>query len=323
MLNLKFSLTKMAPNNERCVYVYTGLGASPRSSLSAIYSLRRALSPSSVTVAPLDTSSLLSGNWCHSALCLVMPGGADLPYCRLLNGHGNSIIKTYVENGGSYLGLCAGAYYACARVEFEPGTALEVVGDRELAFFPGVAIGSLYSGFTYQSEHGAHVVPLKYSSNNNNGSDDATWIDCVDYINGGPKFAPYNNTNASLYETLAVYPEKSNALAAVRCTVRKGIAVLCATHPELDAKWISESNLHELGAVIDDKLVVDILLAKSSSSSNHDCINSKVNQAKLPENVVKLKEILTAHGEDRQRYLNRLLIAAGLEEFLSTVFVTV
>lgn len=28
----------------------------------------------------------------------------------------------YVEGGGAYLGLCAGAYYACARVEFEPGS---------------------------------------------------------------------------------------------------------------------------------------------------------------------------------------------------------
>jgi len=316
MLNLAFSPTKMAPN-EHYVYVYTGPGASPRSSLSAIYSLHRALSPS-VTVAPLDTSSLLSGNWCQSALCLVMPGGADLPYCRLLNGHGNSIIKSYVENGGSYLGLCAGAYYACARVEFEPDTALEVLGDRELAFFPGVAIGSLYSGFTYESEHGAHTVPLKYRSNNSNSnsSDDATWIDCVDYINGGPKFVPYNNNNASLYETLAVYPEKSNALAAVRCTVGKGVAVLCATHPELDAILISESNLRESGAIIDDTQVVDILSAKSSSNSNND---SKANHAKLPENVVKLKEILTAHGEDRRRYLVRLLIAAGLGEFLSTV----
>jgi hypothetical protein len=94
----------------------------------------------------------------------------------------------------------------------------------------------------------------------------------------------------------------------------------------LDAIWISESNLHELGAVIDDKQIVDILLANNNSgSSNHNNSNSnsKVNQAKLPENVVKLKEVLTAHGEDRRRYLNRLLIAAGLGEFLSTVVVTV
>ena len=28
----------------------------------------------------------------------------------------------YVEGGGAYLGLCAGAYYACRRIEFEVGT---------------------------------------------------------------------------------------------------------------------------------------------------------------------------------------------------------
>lgn len=265
----------------------------------------------SITVIPLDTSSLLSGNWCPSALCLVMPGGADLPYCRLLNGHGNSIIKSYVENGGSYLGLCAGAYYACARVEFEQGTALQVIGDRELAFFPGVALGSLYSGFTYKSEHGAHAVPLKYrsSSNNNNNSNSKTWVDCVDYINGGPKFVPYinNNYNKSVYETLAVYPEKSNALAAVRCTVGEGLAVLCATHPELDAIWLSEpANLCEGGTAMD----LDILTSMSGNNNSDD--------TKLPENVVRLKNILTMHGEERGRYLQRLLIAAGLEEFLST-----
>ncbi len=28
----------------------------------------------------------------------------------------------FVEQGGSYLGLCAGAYYACTAIEFEAGT---------------------------------------------------------------------------------------------------------------------------------------------------------------------------------------------------------
>jgi glutamine amidotransferase-like uncharacterized protein len=48
--------------------------------------------------------------------------------------------------GGSYLGLCAGAYYGSSRVVFEPGTPLEVIGDRELAFFPGIARGAAYPG---------------------------------------------------------------------------------------------------------------------------------------------------------------------------------
>ena len=33
-----------------------------------------------------------------------------------------STCAAYVEDGGSYLGLCAGAYYACSYVEFDLGT---------------------------------------------------------------------------------------------------------------------------------------------------------------------------------------------------------
>ena len=48
--------------------------------------------------------------------------------------------------GGAYLGLCAGAYYGCSPVVFEPGSALQVVGDRELRFFPGTGEGAAYAG---------------------------------------------------------------------------------------------------------------------------------------------------------------------------------
>ena len=98
----------------------------------------------------MGPEELLAGEWMSSCLMLVMPGGADLPYCRQLNGPGNELIRgaqpccwlnmpsdvgkqsqilthstmsaAYVEDGGSYLGLCAGAYYACSYVEFDLGT---------------------------------------------------------------------------------------------------------------------------------------------------------------------------------------------------------
>lgn len=37
-----------------------------------------------------------------------------------------------------------------------------MVGDRELAFFPGVARGSIYKGFEYESERGAAAARLQY-----------------------------------------------------------------------------------------------------------------------------------------------------------------
>lgn len=36
---------------------------------------------------------LLAGGWQDTCLLLVFPGGADLPYCRLLNGRGNKLIR--------------------------------------------------------------------------------------------------------------------------------------------------------------------------------------------------------------------------------------
>jgi glutamine amidotransferase-like uncharacterized protein len=41
----------------------------------------------------LTAAELLDGSWTSAAALLVMPGGADLPYCNRLNGRGNTIIK--------------------------------------------------------------------------------------------------------------------------------------------------------------------------------------------------------------------------------------
>ncbi|UUZ62721.1 BPL-N domain-containing protein [Polaromonas sp. P1-6] len=56
------------------------------------------------------------------AVLFVMPGGADLPFCQALNGAPNERIRRFVEEGGAYLGICAGAYYACREIAFHAGT---------------------------------------------------------------------------------------------------------------------------------------------------------------------------------------------------------
>eukprot|EP00884_Botryococcus_braunii_P011023 jgi/Botrbrau1/19922/Bobra.0059s0039.1 len=133
----------------RKALVYAGDGAGSRSVASTIRSLKRALP--NIVVERILPEDVLESQWQEDCILFVMPGGADLPYCRRLNGKGNSLIREYVENGGAYLGLCAGAYYACARVEFEVGDSrLEVVGERELRFFSGIARGSVYSGLPLQ-----------------------------------------------------------------------------------------------------------------------------------------------------------------------------
>lgn len=49
--------------------------------------------PSTQQVDTIDTQDLLEGGWQGTTALLVMPGGADLPYCRRLNGRGNKLIS--------------------------------------------------------------------------------------------------------------------------------------------------------------------------------------------------------------------------------------
>lgn len=106
-----------------------------------------------------DSQELLKSEWGSSCRLLVMPGGRDLPYCKELNGKGNQNIKKFVDGGGSYLGICAGAYYGSAYVEFDKDDPnMAVVGPRELAFFPITAVGPAFPGFSYITNAGAHVA---------------------------------------------------------------------------------------------------------------------------------------------------------------------
>lgn len=89
-----------------------------------------------------------------------MPGGADLPYCKKLNGEGNRRIRQFIEQGGAYLGICAGAYYGCAELNFV-GRDYSVNGNRELALFNGIAKGSLpqfTNGQLYDKNIGSKAI---------------------------------------------------------------------------------------------------------------------------------------------------------------------
>ena len=169
----------------------------------------------------------------------VMPGGADLPYCRTLNGEGNRKIKQYVQRGGAYLGLCAGGYYASSRCEFMVGhKAMEVIGDRELAFYPDTCRGLAFPGFKYQSEDGARAVELGVSKSalvSGGGSlPDTLRV----YFNGGGVFVNAPKYRHQGVEVLASYNEELNvdpgegSAAVVYCKVGEGAAVLTGPHPE-------------------------------------------------------------------------------------------
>ncbi|ODH34883.1 biotin-[acetyl-CoA-carboxylase] ligase [Paracoccidioides brasiliensis] len=201
-----------------------------------LYSLRQLLA-ANYAVIPVTGDMIISEPWTASCALLVIPGGADLPYCRTLNGEGNRRICQFVQRGGAYLGLCAGGYYASKRCEFEVGNKkLEVIGERELAFYPGICRGCVFPGFVYDSENGARAAELKVSKSSLAfGSVSEIFRS---YHNGGGVFVDAPKYADRGVAVLASYTEKlkvdsgEGAAAVVYCKVGEGAAILTGPHPE-------------------------------------------------------------------------------------------
>jgi glutamine amidotransferase-like uncharacterized protein len=57
-----------------------------------------------------------------------MGGGFDLGYEKMLGARGVEIVRELVSQGGFYLGICAGAYFATDFVQFDLNGPLQVLG---------------------------------------------------------------------------------------------------------------------------------------------------------------------------------------------------
>jgi biotin--protein ligase len=196
-----------------------------------LYSLRRLLSPY-FAVSTVSANALLKEPWTSSCALLVFPGGADVPYCKALDGEGNHRIKQYVRTGGAYLGFCAGGYYGSARCEFEvDDKEMAVIGSRELAFFPGTCRGAAFKGFKYASENGARAAKITVKVDEGKSP-----LTC--YFNGGGVFVDAGKLADKSVEVLASYDEELDVdggdgrAAVVYCRVGQGNVVLTGTHPE-------------------------------------------------------------------------------------------
>ena len=253
----------MAPTTLRGnALVYNGPGASVRSVHSVVRSLERC---GELTVRTVSATEVTSDESWRSADLLVFPGGADLPYVSALGPVGMQRIRSYVEQGGVYLGFCAGAYFASGAVSFEAGTKLEVVAERHLKFYRGTAAGAAFPGFDYESERGAVAAKIKYNTVASELSSIALasfrslapllcatrpfgrslarspglgeWTTCLDYVNGGPywmiddtddavfRINSVNHQRLDGVEVLATYEDLNHAVAAMRCRVGEGVAV--------------------------------------------------------------------------------------------------
>ncbi len=201
------------------IYLYSGPGAAAESLAQTAVSLQD-LAPVPYSVHKIGFRELKTGAWAQDTALLVMPGGADIPYTKYLSGEGTSKIRSYVEQGGNYLGICAGAYFASAQITFEAGTPLEVRGTRELKFFPGIAEGPILAPYDYHSNSGARLAELRLK-------DSTEFV--FSHFNGGCHFVEAQNIPGIIVH--ATYGDTEKA-AIIEIKIGKGTAILSGVHPE-------------------------------------------------------------------------------------------
>ena len=235
---LIISTTSCFATNRNQILVYNDQGAEGNS-LKQTLSMFSKLASKRYEIKTINAQTLLETDWEAKTALLVIPGGADIPYTQKLNGKGNEKISSYVKNGGNFLGICAGGYYGANNIEFAKGTELEVIGKRELSFYPGKAIGPILANYVYNSHEGARAARLKWHQSN---------LPIVTvYYNGGGYFSESNKyNNVTVLAQYEDHPKKPAAI--VKMKIGNGTAILSGVHFEYAYQHLDEKDkyLHSI-----------------------------------------------------------------------------
>lgn len=166
-------------------------------------------------------------------LMFVMPGGAANPYRQKLQKQGNRFIYDYVANGGTYFGICAGAYYACRETLFEQGIKnLEIIDAYGLNLIEGRAVGTLHKQLRimpYNKTATSQTIACILTKDNNQKY--------FSHYHGGPYFELYGQENQKIE---ADYDVADRLPAIVSRTLGHGKVILSGVHVENSGQVLSK-----------------------------------------------------------------------------------
>ncbi len=168
---------------------------------------------------------------------IYFPGGDADDYVAELTKGGIDNIRNFVNSGGGYIGICAGAEFA-SDVLIWNGVSIEY----PLKLFHGQAIGP-YDEIARYPVYDMTMVTLN-SENIINKNEPAERS--VLYF-GGTSFHPYDNSSINI---IATYNELNNLPAAINFNYGNGKVVLIGPHPEIDEES-DRDNSSEISGLTD------------------------------------------------------------------------
>lgn len=119
LTNLRFAVKRSRSElrADRTIGVYIDEGVFPPSAQAVIRRLDEAKTPPLLLLADDFTPEGLKG-----LKRIIVPGGWAPSILAGLGDHGQKALVRFVEQGGAYLGICAGAYVPCSKVRWEGET---------------------------------------------------------------------------------------------------------------------------------------------------------------------------------------------------------
>lgn len=196
------------------VGVYADLGAWHTGARSIVDALEKA----GMACRALDRS-LMTPEGLKGLKALVLPGGWGPHQSHTLGSSGLATVRTFVEQGGRCLGVCAGAYLLSRDVRWEGKDY-----PYPLGLFDGLAEGPVEGLAQWPASGPAHVTPTEEGKRRGLGGLEDR--DVLYY--GGPRLV-----GGSGVKVLAAYADGTAAIVAR--PVGKGEVVLCGVHLERPA----------------------------------------------------------------------------------------
>src|SRR5436190_10366612 len=163
------------------VAVYKGEGASKsRETVVKVLKERPGIEVQDITVEEIKAGKLGEFD------VVIQPGGSGSGQGKALGEEGRAAVKKFVEGGGGYVGVCAGAYLATCDYEWSLGVLDAKVVDRK---HWNRGFGEVQIGLGGKSKDVLGVEPEKKPI----------------YYHQGPLLAPASNPDIPDYEELATF----------------------------------------------------------------------------------------------------------------------